>query len=268
MKKFDVRRWADEEPGPSLCGVAAAMIGAAVVGAAGSAYASHQQSKAANNATNAQEGMYNQTVANEAPFQQAGVAATGRLSDLLGTSGNTSAPGYGSMTSSFTGQDYLDNQDPGYQFQLDQGQKALQNSQAANGGVLSGAALKDLINYNQGMASTGYQNAWNRWNTQQTNTVQRLGSLAQLGQAAGSNQASGASTFAGGISNTITGAGNAAAAGTVGAANAVTGSINNGLGWYYLNGGGKSTTLPVSSSDPYGYSSGNDLIAPFATGGP
>ncbi len=234
MKKRDVRRWHDE-PGPPTCGVAAAVIGGAVIGAGASVYAGSEQAGAAKSATSAQQGMYNQTVGNEAPFQQAGAAATGKLSDLLGTSGNTGASGYGSLTQPFTAQDYLNNQDPGYQFQLQQGQQALQNSQAADGGVLSGAALKGLINYNQGVASTGYQNAWSRWNQQQTNTVQRLGSLAQLGQAAGSNQASGASTFAGGISNTITGAGNAEAAGAVGAANAATGAVNNGVGYYYLS---------------------------------
>jgi hypothetical protein len=215
--------------------VAAAVIGGAVIGAGASMYAGSKEAGAASAATGAQQGMYNQTVSNESPFLTAGAQATGKLSDLLGTSGNTGATGYGSLTQPFTEQDYLDNQDPGYQFQLQQGQQALQNSQAADGGVLSGAALKGLINYNQGVASTGYQNAWNRWNQQQTNTVARLGSLAQLGQAAGSNQASGASTFAGGISNTITGEGNAEAAGAVGASNAVSSGVNNGLGWYYLS---------------------------------
>lgn len=213
----------------------AVTAGAALVGGAASLYAAHEQGKAANNATASQQAMYDQTYGGEAPYRTAGAGATGRLADLLGTSGNTGATGYGSLTQPFTGADYLANQDPGYQFQLNQGQNALQNSQAAQGGVLSGAALKSLVGYNQDYASTGYQNAWNRWNQQQNNTYSRLGSLAQLGESAASNQASGASTFANGISNTITGAGNAAASGAVGAANAVTGAANSGLGYYYLN---------------------------------
>jgi len=231
--------------------VAAAMVAAAAVSAGGAAYAAHQQSKSANNATKLQQGMYDKTYAGEAPYRDLGSQSAGRLADLLGTSGNTGVAGYGSLTKPFTAADYLANQDPGYQFQLDQGQKALQNSQAANGGVLSGAALKDLIGYNQGMAATGYQNAWNRWNTQQNNTVSRLGSLAQLGESAASNQASGASTFAGGIANTITGAGNAQAAGTVGAANALTSGANNAAGYYYLS---------QNSGNPYGSAglTGND----------
>lgn len=251
MKKRDVRRW-DDEPGPPICGVAAAVIGGAVIGAGASMYAGNKQAGAANSATTAQEGMYNQTVGNEAPYRQLGTQAGGKLSDLLGTSGNTGAAGYGSLTQPFTAQDYLNNQDPGYQFQLQQGQQSLQNSQAAEGGVLSGAALKGLINYNQGVASTGYQNAWNRWNTQQTNTYSRLGSLAQLGESAASNQASGASTFAGGISNTITGAGNAQASGAVGAANAVSNGATNLAGYYYLNGPGSAPAV-TSGSNPNGY---------------
>lgn len=248
--------------------VAVAVAGAAVVGAGTAVYEGNKQSKAANQATAAQQGMYDQTYAGEGPYRDLGTQAGGKLSDLLGTSGNASAPGYGSLLKPFTAQDYLSNQDPGYQFQLDQGQKALQNSQAANGGVLSGAALKDLIGYNQGMASTGYQNAWNRWNTQQNNTVQRLGSLAQLGESAASNQASGASTFAGGISNTITGGANASAAGGVGAANAITGGVNSGVGWYYLNGGGGSPPV-TNGSNPSGYNGTvNNPSAYVAPSGP
>lgn len=232
--------------------VAAAVIGGAVIGAGASMYAGSKQAGAANSATASQQGMYDQTVANEAPYRAIGVGAAGKLSDLLGTSGNTGATGYGSLTTPFTAKDYLSNQDPGYQFQLDQGTKALQNSQAAGGGVLSGAALKDLISFNQGTAATGYQNAWNRWNTQQGNTYSRLGSLAQLGESAASNQASGASTFAGGISNTITGAGNANAAGAVGAANALTGGANAAAGYYYLNGSGTAPAV-TNGSNPNGY---------------
>lgn len=226
-------------------------LAAAAVGAIGSVTAAGDQKSAANNATASQQAMYNQTYASEAPYRDAGAAATGKLSDLLGTSGNTKADGYGSLTQPFTGADYLANQDPGYQFQLQQGQNALQNSQAAQGGALSGAALKGLINYNQGAASTGYQNAWNRWNTQNTNTTTRLGALASLGQAAGTNSASGASNFANGISNTITGAGNAAAAGTVGASNAISGGLNNAAGYYYLS---QNTGNPYASQ---GYTGNN-----------
>lgn len=51
---------------------------------------------------------------------------------------------------------------PGYQFQLQQGLQGVQNSAAATGGLLSGAAAKAMNNYAQNQASTGFQNAWQR----------------------------------------------------------------------------------------------------------
>ena len=52
--------------------------------------------------------------------------------------------------------------DPGYAFRLQQGQQALQKSALARGGLLGGGTLKSLTNYAQGLASTEYQNAYNR----------------------------------------------------------------------------------------------------------
>jgi len=51
---------------------------------------------------------------------------------------------------------------PGYKVQLEQGMKGLQASQAARGGLLSGRAAKEMNNYAQGQASTGFQSAWER----------------------------------------------------------------------------------------------------------
>lgn len=52
--------------------------------------------------------------------------------------------------------------DPGYQFRLEQGQKALERNLAAQGKYLSGAALKELTEYGQGMASQEYGAAYQR----------------------------------------------------------------------------------------------------------
>ena len=215
--------------------VAAAMVGSAVVGAGASMVASNKQSKAANSATDFQKTAYNTNQQNLDPYMGYGTQAGKQLSDLLGTSGNTGATGYGSLMQPFTAQDYLNNKDPGYDFQLQQGQMALQNSQAADSGVLSGAALKGLIGYNQGMAATGYQNAYNRFQTTQNNQYSRLSGLMSLGENAAAGAGNTGAALAGTIGNTITGGANASAAGTVGAANAVTGAVNNGMGYYMLN---------------------------------
>lgn len=75
-------------------------------------------------------------------------------------------------------------EDPGYQFRLSEGLKALDKSAAARGGLLSGGALKGISRYGQDMASQEYQNAYNRYTTNQTNQYNRLASAAGLGQTA------------------------------------------------------------------------------------
>ena len=75
-----------------------------------------------------------------------------------------------------SGQDVL-NADPGYQFRLDQGTGALQNSAAARGVLNTGGTLQDLINYGQGAASQEYGNAYARdLGTYQTNYQNALNS--------------------------------------------------------------------------------------------
>jgi hypothetical protein len=60
-----------------------------------------------------------------------------------------------------TGQQLLD-EDPGYQFRMDEGRKALERSAAKRGTLRSGATLKGLIDYGQDMGSQEYQQAYNR----------------------------------------------------------------------------------------------------------
>lgn len=51
---------------------------------------------------------------------------------------------------------------PGYQFQLQQGQKQLDQSAAARGGLLSGAQMQASQQFGQRQAATGFQSAWER----------------------------------------------------------------------------------------------------------
>lgn len=52
--------------------------------------------------------------------------------------------------------------DPGYQFRLQQGEQAIGRNRAAKGGRGGGAAMKELTQFNQGLASQEYQNAFGR----------------------------------------------------------------------------------------------------------
>lgn len=177
-------------------GIAAATAGAGLTYAGASKQADAAQSAAQlqateqKNALDFQKQEWNTQQANEAPFLHAGQSAVTNLSSLM-------APG-GQLSQGWTGQFQAPTADqaaatPGYQFQLQQGQQALERSAAARGGVLSGGTAKALDQYGQGLASTNYQQAYNNALTQyqqsynqfqqnQSNLFNRNASLAGLGQ--------------------------------------------------------------------------------------
>jgi hypothetical protein len=229
--------------------VAVAVGGAAVIGAGASMYGASQQAGAAKNAASVQQNMYNQTTGNESQFLQSGQAATGQLNYLLGegTPGQNNEPmssasgAFGSLNAPFTA-DTFKSMSPAYNFQLQQGAQGTLNQDSGAQGAESGAALKDLQSYNQNFANTSFNNAFNQYQTQQNNVFGRLSSLATMGQGAASNQATGASTFAGNIGNSMMTAGGAQAAGTVGAANALGGGLSNAAIWAQYGGGGSTAT--------------------------
>ena len=145
-------------------------------------------------AADIQRQMFEKQIELQAPFREAGLAGQNRLLELLGIGGASGAQGYGKYASAeFTPANFLANQDPGYAFRMSEGMKALERSAAARGGLLSGATLKGTQRYGQDLASQEYQNAFNRYQTQRTNTLNPYASLAgvaqssanTLGQAAG-----------------------------------------------------------------------------------
>ncbi len=52
--------------------------------------------------------------------------------------------------------------DPGYQFRLGEGKRALEQSASGRGVLRTGGTLKDILGYGQNMASQEYQNVYNR----------------------------------------------------------------------------------------------------------
>jgi hypothetical protein len=145
-------------------------------------------------AADLQRQMFDKQIELQDPFREAGLSGQNRLLELLGIGGTPGAQGYGRYASAeFTPANFLANQDPGYAFRMSEGMKALERSAAARGGLLSGATLKGTQRYGQDLASQEYQNAFNRYQTQRTNTLNPYASLAgvaqssanTLGQAAG-----------------------------------------------------------------------------------
>lgn len=125
---------------------------------------------------------------------------------------------YGSLLREFTGDD-LEN-DPGYQFGLDQGNQALDRRAAAGGNYFSGQALKAAQRFGQDYAGTKFNEAFSRDNTNKSRVANFLTSVSQMGlNAATQTGMAGIETANNQAQNTI-GAGNTTAAGQIGAANA------------------------------------------------
>lgn len=223
-----------------MSGIATAIVGSAVIGgvmsskAAGSAADAQIQSSNAANAT--QLDMFNQNRADQQPWRDAGVTALGQLG-----AGTTAG---GDFNRDFTMADFT--KDPGYDFRMQQGQRGLDSSAAARGGVLSGAAIKASTRYNQDYASGEYQNAYNRFNADRTARFNRLSSLAGVGQTATNQVNADRSSTAGNVSNNQIGAGNAQASSYIGQGNAMSGAANT-LGNFAMN-----TSYMNKGYNPYG----------------
>jgi hypothetical protein len=205
-------------------GIETAILGSAVLGAFSANKAAKTQSQAATQAADISQQQYEQTRADQAPYREAGYNA---LAEMQRTAGNV--PG----AFKFGAGDYQ--ADPGYAFRLSEGQKALERSAAARGGLISGGALKAATRFGQDMGSQEYQSAYNRaltgYNTgvaSENQLYNRQAGLAGIGQTSTNLVGQAGQNYATSAGNLMTGAGAAQAAGQVGVANAITG----GLGTY------------------------------------
>lgn len=126
------------------------------------------------------------------PYVQTGTSANSKLSELLGVGGDASSGDYGSLTKQFSPTDLAN--DPGYQFQLQQGQQALDRNQSARGNYFSGGALKAAQDYGQNLAQTTYGNAFNRDMQSKQSLYSQLAGLGGQGLSAAGAGAGLAST--------------------------------------------------------------------------
>jgi len=165
--------------------VAVAIGGSAIIGgiatiASGNKAAGAQQQAADQNAALQKAQMeesrrqYDLNRADLAPQREAGYTALGQL-----TKGTVDG---GEFNRNFTLADFQ--KDPGYDFRQQQGQRGVEASASARGGILSGGALKALTRYNQDFASNEYGAAYNRYNNDTTTRFNRLSSIAGNGQTA------------------------------------------------------------------------------------
>jgi hypothetical protein len=120
-------------------------------------------------------------------------------------------------------------EDPGFKFRLAEGQKAIERSAAARGGLNSGATLKALTNYGQGAASEEYQNAYNRFNSDRDQRFNRLASIAGVGQTATNQVSQAGQSAANAIGQSQMAVGNANAANAIAQGNVVNNAIGTGM---------------------------------------
>ena len=193
--------------------VAGAVVGSAVIGAGAANKAASTQASAANRAAELQNEQYQQTRQDQMPWMQAGRAALDKLTPLAT---NYQKFGMGQFQA-----------DPGYAFRLSEGQKALDRSAAARGGLISGGALKAAQRYGQEMGSQEYTNAFNRYQTERAAQLNPLQSLAGVGQTTAQQLGAAGAANAANVGNLMTSGAAAQAAGYVGGANALTSGLGN-----------------------------------------
>jgi len=91
-------------------------------------------------------------------------SGSGTLSDLagMGPVGTRNVLGGGSRLAALADGGFDISQDAGFQFELEQGKRALDAKASASGGRVSGKALKELAGFSQGLAATRAGEAFNR----------------------------------------------------------------------------------------------------------
>jgi hypothetical protein len=173
-----------------------------------------------------QQQQYRENVERQQPFYQAGVNA---LPELVQASRYTP----------FSMEQFQ--ADPGYGFRLSEGQKALERSAAARGGLISGGALKAATRFGQDMGSQEYTTAFNRYQTEREARLGPLRTLTGMGGTTASNLGAAGQTMASNVGNLGMAGANATAEGYLGSANARASgymggynAINSGLS-NYLN---------------------------------
>lgn len=240
--------------------VAVAVAASAVVGGAVSSYnaneAENAQHDAAANANSGINYQYKQTRADLGPWMSSGQGALKQIDYLTGNltlddikrqlaaEGHPNDasldydaqrrfaqiqgdPNFGKLLKPFGTQDFQAS--PAYQFNLEQGQQAINKQAAARGKFYAPATLQDISKFSQGLASNEFQNAYQNYNTNMGNIWNRLYSMSGSGQNAAASLGGFGTTVASQMGQNMIGAGDAAAAARVAQGN----TVNNAIGTAY-----------------------------------
>lgn len=203
-------------------------------GAQAARQASRQLADSYQRGLDKQGDIYSQSMASLQPWQQAG--QTGLQGQLAGLADPSSYYGYKFQQFDPTAFDPA--KDPAYQFRLQQGLGSAMNSQAARGLQNSGGALKELTAYGQGMASQAssadLDRQFQQWQANQAGGMgmanaraQGISGLANMGYNATTQGNQLGQNYGNQFMQGQQGIGEAQAAGTMGAQNALQGGFQN-----------------------------------------
>ena len=215
---------------------AAAIVASSYIASEASDRAGDTQAGAMDRSADLQYRQYQDTVKRQQPFYDVGVNA---LPELVQASKYTPF-----------GMDQF-KADPGYAFRLSEGQKQLERTAAARGGLLSGGALKAATRFGQESSSQEFMNAFNRYQIENQAKLNPLQSLTGMGQTTAQQLGTAGQQMASNVGDAMGSAAAARASGYVGQANALT----SGLGTYLnysqgqnmmnaMRGGGGGSNVP------------------------
>jgi len=159
------------------------------------------------------------------PYATGGTKALDLLMGYLQGGAENIGGGGSSLISTFAPTMQQLEKTPGYQFALDQGLKAVQNSAAAKGMGSSGNALQGGVNYAQGLASTTFQQQLQNYLTQNQQAFNMLFNPSQLGSGAAQANMQGTANFNNALLGAATNLGNTMAGGIMGQGNAQAGGL-------------------------------------------
>jgi hypothetical protein len=201
--------------------------------------AADTQANASRESVAEQRRQYDLTRADYAPYREAGVRSLGTLE--------------GEISRMPTSQEVMSQ--PGYQFGLEQGQRAIDRKIAASGGRVSGQAIKQAARFGTDYAATGYNAEYQR----RQDRLNRLAALAGVGQSATGASAAAGTNSANAISGILQSKGDAAGAAQMARGN-IWGNAANSIGAQgmraYQNnqfGGGISSYQDIAQSGNQGY---------------
>lgn len=208
----------------AAAGIAAAgSVGSALIGSSSAKKAAKSQEKAAKAAAQQQQQALAAQEALIGPYVQAGKNALAEYQKM--------APYQNFGMAQFQA-------DPGYNFRMSEGIKALERSASARGLLQSGGTLKGITQYGQNLASEEYANAFGRYLTEREARMNPYSYLTGIGQAAAAGQAANVGTTGAALADIAMQRGNIQAAGQMGAANALAsglGGLAEAGGSYFAN---------------------------------